>query len=124
MWKNSTDPLIKDIRGNYIVIKHSENEYSLICHIKSNSFLVKKGDAVKRYQKLAECGNSGNTTEPYIHFHVQNRKGFVLSAGLPIEFKDIKVEKKKIIIGMIQDRLSQILTILCIKANIFIKGKV
>lgn len=93
MWNNSTDPLIKDIRGNYIVIKHSEYEYSLICHIKPNSFLVKKGDIVKRYQKIAECGNSGNTTEPHIHFHVQNRRGFVLSVGLPIEFKDIKVYK-------------------------------
>ena len=51
------------------------------------------GDLVKRYQKLAECGNSGNTTEPHIHFHVQNSRGFVSSAGLPIEFKDIKVDK-------------------------------
>lgn len=64
-----------------------------VFQIKPNSFLVKKGDVVKRYQKIAECGNSGNTTEPHIHFHEQNRKGFVSSAGLPIEFKDIKVDK-------------------------------
>lgn len=95
MWHHSTDPLIRDIRGNYIVIKHSDNEYSFIAHIKPNSFLVQKGDQVKRYQKLAECGNSGNSTEPHIHFHIQNRKGFVLSAGLPVKFKNIKVQKVK-----------------------------
>lgn len=31
--------------------------------------------------------------EPHIHFHVQNRNSFVLSARLPIKFKDIKVDK-------------------------------
>ncbi|MCZ0717453.1 M23 family metallopeptidase [Aerococcus kribbianus] len=92
---HSTDPLIKDIRGNYIVIKHAEDEYSFIAHIKPDSFLVQKGDKVKRYQKIAECGNSGNTTEPHIHFHIQNRQGFVLSAGLPIKFKDINTDEIK-----------------------------
>lgn len=29
----------------------------------------------------------------HIYFNVQNRKGFVLSDGLPIEFKYIKVDK-------------------------------
>lgn len=47
MWNNTTDSLIKDIRGNYIVIKHKKNKYSLICHINPNSFLVKRVDAVK-----------------------------------------------------------------------------
>lgn len=95
MPNNSTDPLIKDIRGNYIVIKHAEDEYSFIAHIKPDSFLVNEGDKVKRYQEIAKCGNTGNSTQPHIHFHIQNREGFILSAGLPIEFEDIKVEDIK-----------------------------
>lgn len=93
MWNQSTDPLIKDIRGNYITIKHSDKEYSFIAHLKPNSILVKTGDRVSRYQKIAECGNSGNTSEPHIHFQVQNKKSFIFSAGLPITFKDIVTKK-------------------------------
>ena len=79
-----------DIRGNYIVIKHSENEYSTIAHIKKDSFCVNVGESVKRGQKIALCGNSGNTSEPHIHFQIQQGKSFLLSASLPISFIDIK----------------------------------
>ena len=93
MWNQSTDPFIKDIRGNYIIIKHIDNEYSFIGHLKPDSLLVNKGDYVNRYQKIAKCGNSGNTTEPHIHFQIQNRKSFMLSVGLPISFKNIETRK-------------------------------
>lgn len=79
-----------DIRGNYIVIKHSDNEYSMIAHIKKDSFSVKIGDTVKRGQLLACCGNSGNTSEPHIHFQIQQGSNFLLSASLPICFVNIK----------------------------------
>jgi len=81
-----------DIRGNYIVIKHHNNEYSLIAHIKLNSFMVKIGDTVKQGETIAKCGNSGNSSEPHIHFQLQTGKSFYLSAGLPIAFSDIKVK--------------------------------
>lgn len=78
-----------DIRGNYIVIKHSEHEYSTIAHIKKDSFYVKVGDHVQRGQQIACCGNSGNTSEPHIHFQIQQGKSFLFSASLPICFADI-----------------------------------
>ena len=78
-----------DIQGNYIVIKHSEHEYSTIAHIKKDSFYVKVGDHVQRGQQIACCGNSGNTSEPHIHFQIQQGKSFLFSASLPICFADI-----------------------------------
>lgn len=92
MRNHTTDPLIKDIRGNYIIIQHAKDEFSFIGHLKPDSLRVKVGDQVKRYQKIAECGNSGNTTEPHVHFQIQNRKSFALSAGIPIKFKNIHTE--------------------------------
>jgi len=85
-----TDPLIKDIRGNYILIQHSENEYSCLAHLKPESILVSVGQTVKRKQPIAMCGNSGNTSEPHLHFQIQNGKNFFTSAGLPIHFQNIK----------------------------------
>ena len=79
-----------DVRGNYIVIQHSSHEYSTIAHIKKDSFCVKVGDKVYRGRQIACCGNSGNTSEPHIHFQVQQGKSFLLSASLPIWFEKIR----------------------------------
>ena len=79
-----------DVRGNYIVIQHSKHEYSTIAHIKKDSFCVKVGDKVFRGQQIACCGNSGNTSEPHIHFQIQQGKSFLFSASLPIWFVKIK----------------------------------
>jgi urea transporter/murein DD-endopeptidase MepM/ murein hydrolase activator NlpD len=57
--------------GNTIVIKHSEGLYSKISHIKQETFKVAVGDYVYRGQFLANCGNSGRSPEPHIHFQLQ-----------------------------------------------------
>ncbi|MFQ3853657.1 M23 family metallopeptidase [Staphylococcus sp. 2S1] len=46
--------------GNYIIIKHGRNEYSMIAHIKPDSFKINKGDTLLRGQHIANVGNSGN----------------------------------------------------------------
>ena len=78
-----------DVRGNYIVIQHSKNEYSTIAHIKKDSFCVKVGDKVYRGQQIACCGNSSNTSEPHIHFQIQQGKNFLFFASLQIWFTKI-----------------------------------
>ena len=83
-----------DIRGNYIVIQHYEHEYSVIAHILQNSFSVTVGDKVRRGQSIAKCGNSGNTSEPHVHFQLQDGKSFFLSSGLPIAFSNINAQAK------------------------------
>jgi len=82
----------RDMRGNYVIISHGKHAYSFIAHLKRNSCQVKPGDFVKRGQVIAKCGNSGHSTEPHIHFHVQDRPNFYLAAGLPILFKNIIIE--------------------------------
>lgn len=79
----------KDIRGNFIVIKHNNFEYSTIAHIMPKSIMVTLGQKVKQGEVIAKCGNTGNSTEPHIHFQLQDGKSFFASAGLPIEFSDI-----------------------------------
>ena len=73
--------------GNYIMIKHKYNEYSVICHLEKNSFYVNIGDIVNEGEKLAKVGNSGNTMGPHVHFQVQDGMSFN-SNGLPIKFKN------------------------------------
>jgi hypothetical protein len=62
---------LKENWGNTIIIKHSEYLYSKLSHLKMNSFVVKKGDYVKQLQMLAQCGNSGRSPYPHLHFQLQ-----------------------------------------------------
>lgn len=77
-----------DLRGNYVVIRHGERAYSLVAHLKQGSCRVNKGDLVLRGQVIGECGNSGHSTEPHIHFHLQDHPNFYLAIGLPILFHE------------------------------------
>lgn len=93
--ERQVDCTASDVRGNHIIIRHSKHEYSMIAHLLPESICVKKGDSVSRGQVIAKCGNSGNTSEPHIHFQIQYGKSFAISAGLPVLFAHIIVDGKK-----------------------------
>jgi murein DD-endopeptidase MepM/ murein hydrolase activator NlpD len=86
------DPFAADIRGNYVVIKHAEDEYSVLGHLLPGSLAVREGDGVCRGQELGLCGNSGNSSEPHLHFQVQDRQDFFTAAGLPVAFDGVSVD--------------------------------
>jgi len=91
MGGGKTDPLASNILGNYIVIRHAEHEHSMLAHLQFDSIWAELGSKVTRGQKIARCGNTGNSTEPHLHFGLQSKKGF-LGDGLPIHFTDICAE--------------------------------
>jgi urea transporter len=57
--------------GNSIVIRHMNGLYTQISHLRQGTFRVTKGAFVKRGDLLANCGNSGRSPEPHVHFQVQ-----------------------------------------------------
>jgi len=77
--------------GNYIVLRHSGNEYSHYAHLKQGSIKIKKGDQVKQGQVIGAVGHSGNSTEPHLHFSINNGMDFLTSVSLPIAFSNIKI---------------------------------
>lgn len=79
------------ITGNSIVLKTINNEYLLLAHFKLNSIRVKKGDTVKKGQLLGLCGNSGNSSEPHLHFHIQNQENMTGAVGIKCYFEKIVV---------------------------------
>ncbi len=57
--------------GNTIIIRHAEQLYSKLSHLKKDSFKVKVGDRVKKGDVLGLCGSSGRSPEPHLHFQLQ-----------------------------------------------------
>lgn len=58
--------------GNFIIIQHQPDEFSFIAHLKQGSVKVKPGESVKTGQQLGECGNSGQSFERHVHYHLQD----------------------------------------------------
>lgn len=85
----SLDIFQRDIRGNYVTIDHG-GEYSVLAHLAEGSVDVKAGDRVERGELIGRCGNSGNSTEPHLHFHVQDAPSFFLGMGIPIVFEQLQ----------------------------------
>ena len=80
--------------GNTIIINHLPGLYTQISHLKKGTFKVKKGDFVKRGEVLANCGNSGRSPEPHIHFQVQTT-GVVGSKTIEYPFAYYFKKEKK-----------------------------
>jgi hypothetical protein len=78
--------------GNMVILDHQNGEFSLLCHFKHASIVVKVGDQVKQGQKLGLCGNSGNTSQPHIHFNLQDHLISYKAKALPAQFSKIIVD--------------------------------
>lgn len=77
----------KNPAGNHVVIDHGNGEYSFLAHFQKGSIAVKPGEKIERGQLLGRVGNSGNTSEPHIHFHVADGADLSGSKSIRIRFE-------------------------------------
>jgi murein DD-endopeptidase MepM/ murein hydrolase activator NlpD len=61
--------------SNFIVIQHSNDEYSRYDHLAHRSTVVRIGQYIKRGQIIARVGMTGFTYLPHLHFQVFVFKG-------------------------------------------------
>jgi len=71
------------VGGNFVGIDIGGGKYALYAHVQPGSLRVKVGDRVKRGQVIALLGNSGNSTEPHVHFQIADGPSFLAAEGLP-----------------------------------------
>ena len=85
--RNAAQPI-----GNGIVIDHGNGEFSVLAHMQPGSLRVRVGDRVGPDTVVGLVGNSGNTTEPHIHYHLQDGRDVTEAEGLPVRFRSILVD--------------------------------
>lgn len=79
------------VPGNTVILKTANNEYLFFAHFKQYSIKVKQGQKVKSGELLGLCGNSGNSSEPHLHFHIQNTENMNVATGVKCYFEKILV---------------------------------
>lgn len=57
--------------GNTLILDHKNGIYTQLSHLKKDSCKVQVGDFVTKGQIVANCGSSGRSPEPHLHFQVQ-----------------------------------------------------
>ncbi|MDH3283705.1 MAG: peptidoglycan DD-metalloendopeptidase family protein [Acidobacteriota bacterium] len=72
--------------GNHVIIDHGGGEFSFLAHFKNGSLQTEKGSRVGAGDVLGLCGNSGNSSEAHLHYHLQNSQEFGNGDGLPAPF--------------------------------------
>jgi hypothetical protein len=80
------------LAGNYITIDHGNGEFGMYCHLKEGSLRVRTGQRVAKGEVIAQVGNTGNSSEPHLHFQLMDSKDFFTANGLPVMFENIPSE--------------------------------
>lgn len=81
---------IDAVAGNRVVIAMeasgpASGPFVSLLHLRRGSLRVRSGDRVEVGEQLAECGGSGNSTEPHLHLHATDSLDWPNASGLPIE---------------------------------------
>lgn len=82
---------LETVGGNHVIIDIGGGHYAFYAHLQPGSLRVKLGDRVRRGQVVGLVGNSGNSTEPHLHFHIGNGSSPLGAEGLPYSLASFEV---------------------------------
>jgi hypothetical protein len=74
--------------GNHVVVEIAPHRYVLYAHMRPGTVQVKLGDRVHTGQILGRVGNTGSSTEPHLHMHIDDQPSFLAGNGVPYEFTE------------------------------------
>ncbi|MBC1744275.1 M23 family metallopeptidase [Listeria welshimeri] len=93
------------IAGNYVVISPDNTDvYIAIVHLQLDSLVVKEGEHISQGKYIANCGNSGNSSQPHIHIQAMSSADFYNTSGIPLIFSEFKQWEKEAKESKIQRR--------------------
>lgn len=82
----------KNPAGNHIMISTASKRYVFLAHFQKGSLKAKVGQKISAGDFLGRCGNSGHSSAPHIHLHVQDAPILNQGTGQNIIFKRINAE--------------------------------
>jgi hypothetical protein len=83
---------VAQLGGNHVTLQLGPGRYAFYAHLKPGSATVRVGDRVTRGQEIGRLGNSGNTTQPHLHFHLMNSPQPLTGVNLPFEIDRFELQ--------------------------------
>jgi Peptidase family M23 len=81
---------LNNIAGNYVIEDLGEGRYAMYAHLIPGSVRVKPGDHIIKGQVLGKLGNSGNSSEPHLHFQISTGTLPLSGEGIPFEIDSFR----------------------------------
>ncbi|MBX9245417.1 M23 family metallopeptidase [Actinotalea ferrariae] len=79
------------VAGNHLVVAlPGGTGFVALVHLRRGSLRVGVGDAVRAGHPIAECGSSGNSTQPHLHVQVMDSADLAVAQGVPLDFRDFR----------------------------------
>jgi murein DD-endopeptidase MepM/ murein hydrolase activator NlpD len=72
--------------GNRVVLEVATGQYLFILHLRAGTIRVAPGDDVREGEIVGHVGNSGNSSEPHVHVHLQDTREPGRGEGIPLYF--------------------------------------
>jgi murein DD-endopeptidase len=83
---------LETVGGNHVIMEIGNGLFAFYAHMQPGSLRVKAGDKVRRGQVLGLLGNTGNSSEPHLHFQICSANSELGSEGLPYAFASFEVQ--------------------------------
>jgi murein DD-endopeptidase MepM/ murein hydrolase activator NlpD len=96
------------VAGNHVIEDLGSGHFAAYAHLRPGTIKMKVGDVVHSGEVIGRLGNTGNSTEPHLHFQLCDAPSFLKSEGLPFAIdqfvrQDYRLDKaasgQKLILG-------------------------
>lgn len=79
------------VLGEAVILKLADATFAVYAHLAPGSVVLHPGDPVRAGAQLGRLGNTGNTTEPHLHFQLCDGPSGLSCAGIPAAFSNIAI---------------------------------
>ena len=88
------------IAGNHVIIAdRGTGLFVVLVHLRHRSLRAAVGDQIGTGDQIAECGNSGNSTQPHVHVQVMDSLDMAVAHGVPMVFRDFREWPRRAAMG-------------------------
>jgi hypothetical protein len=84
------------VPGNSVAIDLGDGEFAIYAHLIPGSARVKVGQRVAAGDVVGRVGNSGNSSEPHLHFQLADHARLAEAAALPCQFAGALLDGRKV----------------------------
>jgi murein DD-endopeptidase MepM/ murein hydrolase activator NlpD len=81
---------------NFVNIEHDDGTIAAYVHLTNNGVFVNVGDPVLFGDVIGASGDTGDSSEPHLHFHVQGCDG---CATIPVTFRNTRSHANGLVTG-------------------------